>query len=167
MTQKLLSDESIHSTEKPMKSKTLISQDVELKTALHQRGENISAIGLRDLRRYYALLNYHLLELSLTASEANLICEALKYYLFEDDPEQTRTIWRQVDTAIRQDQLDQKWSVNREALMRKFQSLTDLQVVALVDAVERYWVRDQSNSHEPLETRLSRVGLVKCCDSAL
>ncbi len=150
-----------------MESTTLISQDSKLKAALLQRGDNTSAVGLRDLKRYYALLNYHLLELSLTASEAKLICEALKDYRFEDDSEQARIIWKQVDAATQQNQLNQKWSVNREALIRKLQGLTHLQAVALVDAVERYWVREQSNSHEPLETKLSRVDLIKCCDFAL
>jgi hypothetical protein len=150
-----------------MESKTLISQDSKLKAALLQRGENTSAVGLRDLKRYYALLNYHLLELSLTLGEANLICEALKDYWFEDDSEQARAIWKRVNDAIQRDHLDQKWSVNDKAFIDKLQALTHLQAVALVDAVERYWVREQSNPHESLETKLSRVDLIKCCDSAL
>jgi hypothetical protein len=149
-----------------MESKTLISQESQLKSALLQRGGDIGAVGLRDLKRYYALLNYHLLDLSLTADEANLICEALKDYRFEGDPEQVRAIGKRVDNAIQQDHLDQKWSVN-ETFIRKLQSLTQLQAIALIDAVERYWVRDQANPDEPLETRLSRVDLIKCCDFAL
>jgi hypothetical protein len=150
-----------------MESKTLISQDSELKTVLQQRGEDISAIGLRDLKRYYALLNHHLLEITLTSGEASLICKVLKDYRFEDNLAQSRTIWQQIDNVIQQDQLNQKWSVNREAFIRKLQDLTHLQIVALVDAVERYWVREQSNPQEPMETKLSRVDLIKCCDSAL
>lgn len=150
-----------------MESKMLISQDSKLKSKLLQRGDNASAVGLRDLKRYYALLNYHLLELRLTADEANLVCETLKAYRFEDDSEQARTIWQQVDAAIQQDSLNQKWSVNREAFIRKLQGLNHLQAVALVDAVERYWVREQVNRNELLETKLSRVDLLKCCDFAL
>jgi hypothetical protein len=150
-----------------MKSTTLISPDSKLKAAWLQRGEDTSAVGLRDLNRYYALLHYHLLELTLATSEANLICEALKAYRFEADSEQARTIWKRVDAAIQQDQLDQKWSVNREVLSRKLQGLTHLQIVALVDAVERYWAREQSAPDEALETKLSRVDLIKCCDFAL
>lgn len=150
-----------------MESKVLISQDSELKSKLLQRGDNASAVGLRDLKRYYALLNYHLLEISLTAGEANLICEALKIYRFEDDPEQARTVWQQVDAAIQQNSLSQKWSVNLETFMHKLQGLNHLQVIALIDAVERYWVREQANPDELLETRLLRVDLLKCCDSAL
>lgn len=150
-----------------MESKTLIFQDSKLKAALLQRGDEPGTVGLRDLKRYYALLNHHLLELSLTADEASLICEILKDYRFEDDPEQSRTIWKQVEAAIQPDRFDQKWSVNNEALIRKLQSLTHLQIVALIDAVERYKVREQTNPDESLETKLSRVDLIKCCDFAL
>ncbi len=107
-----------------MESKTLISQDSGLKAALKQRGENVSTVGLRDLKRYYALLNHHLLELSLTVGEANFICETLKSYRFEDDSEQARTLWRRVDKGIQQDHLDQKSGVNHEIFVRKLQALT-------------------------------------------
>jgi hypothetical protein len=150
-----------------MTSKTLISQDGKLKAALLQRGDNTGAVGLRDLKRYYTLLNYHLLELSLSASEASLICEVLTDYRFEEDVEQARAIWQRVDAAIQLEQLNPRWSVNGEGLIRKLQSLNHLQAVALVDAVERYWIREQSNPDEPLETKLSRVDLIKCCDFAL
>lgn len=107
-----------------------------------------------------------MLELSLAVGEANLSCEALKIYRFEDDSEQARTIWQRVDAAIQQDYLNQKWSVNRDAFIRK-QGLNHLQAVALVDALERYGVREQANSAEPLGTKLLRVDLLKCCDFAL
>ncbi len=150
-----------------MESKTLVSQDSKLKAALLKRGENTSTVGLRDLRRYYALLNHHLLELSLTVGEASLICETLKDYRFEDDSEQTRTIWKRVNDAIQRDRLEKKWSVNSEAFIHKLHGLTNLQAVALVDAVERYWIREQANPDEPLETKLLRVDLIKCCDFTL
>jgi hypothetical protein len=150
-----------------MTSKTLISQEGKLKAALRQRGSHASAVGLRDLKRYYTLLNYHLLELAFSADEASLICEVLADYQFEADAEQARTIWQRVDDAIQLEQLNPKWRVNGECLIRKLQGLNHLQAIALVDAVERYWVREESNPHESLETKLSRVDLIKCCDFAL
>ena len=149
-----------------MESETLVSQNFKLKATLLQRGDDTRLVGLRDLQRYYTLLNYHLLELSLTVSEASLICEALKDYRFENDSEQARAIWKRVANMIQPDQLDPKWRVNG-ASIHKIQSLTHLQSVALIDAVERYWIREQSNPHESLETKLSRVHLIKYCDSAL
>jgi hypothetical protein len=150
-----------------MNSKALISQDSELKTALLQRGENFSEVGLRDLKRYYALLNHDLLELALTPDEARLLCAVLKDYRFEDDPEQARMIWQQVDKKLQSQHFDPQWSVNHENLIRKLQGLTNLGSVALVDAVERYWARAQAHPDESLQTRLLRVDLIKCCDVAL
>ena len=106
-----------------MKSKTLISQDTYLQTALLQRGEDTNSIELRDLKRYYALLNYYLIEIYLNQSECQLICEALKDYRIEDDPEQARTIWKQIHAAVVRDNLDRKWNVDREILHSKFQGL--------------------------------------------
>jgi hypothetical protein len=153
--------------EKMMKNKILISQDSELEALLFQRGEDISTIGLRDLNRYYALLNHHLLELCLTTNEANLICEALKDYRFEEDPDRAISIWNQIDTAIQQDRLDLKWSVN-STLIGKIKAINHLQAVALVDAVERYWLEERSDrSHKSSENKLFQTDLIKCCDSAL
>jgi hypothetical protein len=153
--------------EKLMKSKILISQDPELEALLVQRGEDISTVGLRDLKRYYALLNYHLLELRLTSNEANLICEALKDYRFEDDLDRAISIWKRIDTAIQQEQLDRKWSIN-STFISKIKTINHLQAVALIDAVERYWVKERSSHpHKLAETKLLHVDLIKCCDSAL
>ena len=150
-----------------MKSKTLISQDVQIQSALLQRGEDANTIELRDLKRYYALLNYHLIELYLNQGECQLICEALKDYRIEDDPEQARTIWKQIHAAIVRDNLDRKWNVDRETFHSKIQGLNHSQAFALVDAVERYWVRAKSQPQESLQARLLSVDLIKCCDSAL
>ena len=120
-----------------MKSITLIPQDSKLKTVLLQRGEGTSTVGLGDLKWYYDLLNYHLLELTLTAGEANLICEVLKDYRFEDDSEQARTIWKRVGAAIQQGQLDQKWSVKRETLIYKLKGLSHLQAIGITKRVLR------------------------------
>ena len=150
-----------------MESKMLDFQEPALSIALLQRGEDSRAVELRDLGRYYALLNYHLLETTWTESEAHLICEALKDYQFEDDLERARTVWKQIHNAVHRDHLDQKWSINRERFHRKVQDLNELEAIALVDAVERYWVRAKSEPQESLSARLMSIGLIKCCDFAL
>jgi hypothetical protein len=149
-----------------MKLKITIPPDYEIEKLLLQRGDNPSIVGLRDLRRYYSLLNYHLLELNLTTDEANLICEALKDYRLEEDSERGRVIWKQINNTIQQEQLDRKWKVN-SAFIGKIKALTHFQSFALVDAVERYWVWEQSSPDEPMQTKLSRVDLHNCCNFAL
>lgn len=150
-----------------MQSQTLISQDVQIQSALLQRGEDPNLIELRDLKRYYTLLNYRLIELYLTESECQLVCEALKDYRIEDDPDRARTIWKQIYAVAMRENLDRKWNVNRKIFHYKIQNLNQLQAVALVDAVERYWVRAQSQPQESIHARLRSVDLIKCCDSAL
>jgi hypothetical protein len=150
-----------------MKNKILIPQNSEIEALLFQRGEDINTVGLRDLKRYYSLLNYYLLELCLTTNEANLICEALKDYRFEEDPDRASGVWKQIDTAIQRDHLDHRWSVN-STFVSKIKVMHHLQAVALIDSVERYWVKERSNfPHESAETKLLHAGLIKCCDSAL
>jgi hypothetical protein len=151
---------------KTMKLKITIPPDYEIEKLLLQRGDNPSIVGLRDLRRYYILLNYHLLELNLTTDEANLICEALKDYRLEEDSERGRVIWKQINNAIQKEQLDRQWKVN-SAFIGKIKALTHFQSFALVDAVERYWIWEQSSPDEPMQTKLSRVDLHNCCNSAL
>jgi hypothetical protein len=158
---------------KMMKLKIIISPDHEIEKLLLQRGDNPSIVGLRDLRRYYALLNHHLLELNLTTDEANLICEVLKDYRLEEDPERGRAIWKQINNAIPKDQLvgvptvgNHQWKVN-SAFIGKIKALTHFQSFALVDAVERYWIWEQSSPDEPIQTKLSRVDLHSCCNFAL
>jgi hypothetical protein len=153
--------------DKLMKNKILIPQDSETEAMLLQRGEDTGTVGLRDLRRYYSLLNYHLLELCLTTNEANLICEALKDYRLEEDPDRASGIWKQINTAIQRDQLAHKWSVN-STFISKIKVINHLQAIALVDSVERYWVKERSNfPHKSAEIKLLHAGLIKCCDSAL
>jgi hypothetical protein len=158
---------------KTMKLKIIIPPDYEIEKLLLQRGDNPSIVGLRDLRRYYALLNYHLLGLNLTTDEANLICEALKDYRLEEDPERGRVIWKQINNAIQKEQIvgvptvgNRQWKVN-SAFIGKIKALTHFQSFALVDAVERYWIWEQSSPDEPMQTKLSRVDLHNCCNSAL
>lgn len=77
-------------------------------------------------------------------------------------------MWGKIDDAIGLNQLDSKWQVNGQALVRKFQSLTPCQIFAVIDAVEQFWFEGESNLKEELHEKLIRVGLTdECCASAL
>ncbi|WP_250126382.1 hypothetical protein [Chroococcidiopsis sp. CCMEE 29] len=151
-----------------MDDKTVTFQDGELKGWLRNRGESTSVIARRDLKRYYTLLKRCLGTLHLSENEAALICEALKDYQLEDNIEQIGVMWGKIDDAIGLNQLDSKWQVNGQALVRKFQSLTPCQIFAVIDAVEQFWFEGESNLKEELHEKLIRVGLTdECCASAL
>ncbi|MBE9168574.1 hypothetical protein IQ238_13990 [Pleurocapsales cyanobacterium LEGE 06147] len=150
-----------------MNSNSSILHDSQLKGALLQRGDNASKIALRDLKRYYALLKRSLSELSFSIGEAALICDALKGYNLEDNLARIETVLPWIHEAIQRDSFDRKWKVNREVLANKLKALYPFQTLALVDAVEQFWVKQQSNPNQKIQEILLQVDLLHCCDFAL
>lgn len=150
-----------------MTSNSAILHDSQLKKALLQRGGDVSAIGLRDLKRYYALLKQSLSDLSFSIDEAGLICDALKDYNLEDNLERIETVLPQIHDAIQRNHLDRKWRVNSEILANKLKALSPCQTLALMDATEQFWVRRQSSPNEKIQEILLEVDLLHCCDFAL
>lgn len=98
-----------------------------------------SEIISRDLERHYLLLARALRTVELTQVEALLVAEACKDWAL---PAQSTLwlLWNQVDDAIRLKGLDRKHGVDGQTLVNKIQDWSDLQVMAVVDAAERFWV---------------------------
>jgi hypothetical protein len=89
-----------------------------------------------------------------TETEALLLTEALRGVTY--DANTAPMLWAHVDDAVNLQGLDQRHGVDREALVQKLKALGDLEAMAVVDAVERYW----HLQGEPGE-RLRKVGLVR------
>lgn len=109
----------------------------------------------RDLARYYDVLARSLDALSLSSAESSLICDAARGTAW--DTSSYRLLWAEIDDAIRLDQLDTKWNVDGPALVAKLRNLAPGTAMAIVDAVERFWLTpddDREASHR-------RVGLVR------
>ncbi len=111
-------------------------------------------VARRDLERYYALLDHELARVELSEAEASLICDALNGTLM--DPHSYRLLWAEVADAVRLDGLDAKWGVDGDALVERLRALSPGAMMAVVDAVERFWL-----SPNPLGENLRRVGLVR------
>lgn len=126
----------------------------EIEAEITSRGNNRSGTIQRDLSRLYTLYRRALQKLDFTESEAMLITEALNGTVH--DANTAAMLWARVDDAIKLQNLDQTYGVDRETLMQKLKSLGDLEAMAVVDAVERYW----NLQGEPGE-RLHKVGLVR------
>ncbi|MEA5505108.1 hypothetical protein VB735_18745 [Halotia wernerae UHCC 0503] len=150
-----------------MTSNSAILHDSQLKSALLQRGFDVSVIGFRDLKRYYALLKQSLSKLSFSIDEAGLICDALKDYNLENNLDRIETVLPQIHDAIQRNHLDHKWTINSEVLANKLKALSPCQTLALVDATEQFWVRQQSSPNEKIQEILLQVDLLHCCDFAL
>lgn len=127
----------------------------ELDAAIRSRGDDLNQVAARDLQRYYALLpraTPHFKE-----EEACLLAEALAGRSLPTDD--TRGVWTIVQKGIQRDMLDRRWFVDGVSLISKLRFMDPVQLVAFVDAMERY-------SRLPvdemgMEEALRAVGLVK------
>lgn len=100
------------------------------------RGESL--VAKRDLDRYYAALSAELRAVSLSEPEALLLCDALNGVLHE--PHTVPLLWASIDDAIRLDRMDAKWGVDGADLVARLRALTYTQALAVIDAVERWWL---------------------------
>lgn len=104
-------------------------------------GQSLGSVAARDLDRYYALLAREYQTLRLTEAEENLVrdaCNGTQWDVFA-----TALVWAAVDDGIRVDHLDQKWGVNGPALVQRLRMMTVGQSIAVVDAVERFWITQE------------------------
>ena len=112
-----------------------------LRQQAEARGEDLSS-GLRDsLERYYALLARARrgLEGRFTVGERGLLLDAWNGMF---PPEAALLAENNVVLLEAQDipaEAFRKWSASREALLGELSTLTPLEQVALVDALERWW----------------------------
>jgi hypothetical protein len=97
----------------------------------------IDDMGLRDLSLYYMILRAELATIQLTEGEACLILDACNgvYYVGH----MIQVLVDDVKEAIETEGLEAKWNVDGPTLMTKLRHLTYAQLVAIVDAMERYW----------------------------
>lgn len=125
-------------------------------TARTQAAESLGATAKRDLSRYYNLLERDLAVVAqaLTKGEALLLCDLNNGTIW--DSVTTTALWAQVADAD-QAQLD-AWGVDREALAAKLRALTTSQALALVDAIERWWLLPDGAARDH-PASLATVGL--------
>lgn len=107
-------------------------------------GDNMSAVINASLERYAAVLaagRRRLME-TFEESEMGLIIDALNNPMFRD-PKSIALISQSIEDAIDMDNAATKWNVDDAALTDKLAGLSYAEQVALVDAIERYWLDDE------------------------
>lgn len=97
-------------------------------------------VAARDLDRYYAILAAELRGVHLSEPEAMLLIDSLQGVLHELPESAPTMLWAGVDDSIRLDGLDAKWDVDGPALVATLRALSPAQAMAVIDAVERWWV---------------------------
>jgi hypothetical protein len=95
------------------------------------------------LERYYGALRLELARLPFSEQELLLLLDAVNGWASPAEPVEiiVQGLRWQVQDAIEQEGLDQKWGVNGAALVERLRQLTPTQTLALVDALERVWLR--------------------------
>jgi len=91
--------------------------------------------------RYMASLLLKLVdseELPLSPAELSLVAEALGGTIFDDEL-LVRALDADVEDAIRLDHLDEKWGVDREAIIDKLEALSPLARIKLLLLVAAFW----------------------------
>lgn len=96
----------------------------------------------RDLSRYYALLHAELDTAAgdLSAEEALLICDAMRGTYLSDQLVEARHLDDDLRDSIALESLAGKWSVDEARLLRTVTGWSVGQRLAVLDAVERFWL---------------------------
>lgn len=137
----------------------------DLASALDARtdaGLNRNEVARRDLARYYAALAFELRGIVLSEAEAALVCDACNGVLH--DEQTAGWIAEGVADAIVLDGLADKWGIDGDDLIARLRSLRHTQRLAIVDAVERYWVLTERG--ETMADDLRAVGLIRAPQTA-
>jgi hypothetical protein len=142
--------------------------ELEPQVAARVGATGAGAIIKRDLGRYYALLTDGLQQTHFTLPEA----EALVFALMEFEATSIRYLWAEVERQYlaKHDELDRDPSygllpddLDAAALVDKLRRLSLAQSLAVLDAVERYWMTEGAEENWPWIDipRLVRVGLLR------
>ena len=91
--------------------------------------------------------------LHLTEPQALLVCDALKFV--RRGPETAKLLWGDVQEALSAQPQATPPEVDREALIDRLQRLNDGEAVALLRAVQWFWLRPSL----PVVIRLRSIGL--------
>ena len=109
----------------------------ELAESLNSRGDSMSAVSLRDLRRYYEAIETALREVRLSDAEWNYLRDILNGSVL--DERTAEYLWAEVDDA--EPELGTKWGVNPADLSGRIRTMPAFTRLAIIDAVERWWRR--------------------------
>lgn len=122
--------------------------------------ESPGMVAMRDLARYWRLVENELRTVTLTVGEACLICDAVKGWCHDDvGVGSPAYLAAEVEDAIKYDGLAAKWEVDGPALLTRMWGWTYGQRWAVVDATERWWLTDYGDM--PHVEQMAAVGLVR------
>lgn len=93
--------------------------------------------------RYQEILRRTQIEKRLSDTEWNLVRDSLNGVAHQP-ASQIRHLWHGIEDSIQLDGLAEKWEVDGDALLEKLRDLSFVEEVAVVEAVERWWIENAS-----------------------
>lgn len=131
----------------------------DLSPALNERvgvgAPSGSLVAKRDLGRYYQVLADSMPRL--TEGAAMAVCDALNGTVL--DHRTYRHLWIDLEDWPAAD-LGRKWGIDGPALVAQLRALSPCALMAIVDAVERFWLHQEGRVAGEI---LREVGLVEPC----
>ena len=115
-------------------------------------------VASRDLARYYAILKGELDSVQLSEAEACGLCEVLSSPGI--DPALARMLWWLLEESF-EDGVPEKWGFDGPALVERLRHMPWSRLMAIADAVERWWILVSADHSLEHETSLRRVGLLR------
>lgn len=103
---------------------------------LRERGDEVSATLRRDLDRYYYLLERARRGIRLSPEETAVIVDALNGSVHGREAQYALA---SIEDSIRLDGSDKHHGADGPTLMAKLREMTDAEIFAIVDRVERFW----------------------------
>lgn len=115
------------------------------------RNTGRSGVIERDLDRYYAGIERTRKRLAklFTGDEAAALCDNLNGVMLDQNPELSiYGIPLNVADGVELSGLAEKWNLDASAFLSKVNSLNYLELCAIADAVERFWLRPGNEPRE-------------------
>lgn len=155
-----------------------IAQQVQSRIELYERlllEEQIKQIQEQieeDLGRYYLMLGETLRAMRFTREEAMMMCDICKEAAVFRHSINTLSaapliLYANLRDGILLDQINEKWKVDGEAFLERVQRFTPLEAMAILDAIERFWIQSKVWLEPDFNQLLIQVGLVRVDRSPL
>lgn len=118
---------------------------------------SVSATLSTIAERYDEAVRSHARDLALSTDEWLLVCEALNGLGldgWDGSATRVRFAWPTIADAITLNGLDEKWGVDAAVLTARLCDCSYADLLALVDMAERFWLYDDAEPRELIETLL-------------
>ena len=131
-------------------------------SSLQERNKNSEPVGAmanREISRLYSMYAEALKETKLTEAEAMFIVDILNSAIM--DERSARMLWAEAEDACRLDSTHEKWDVDAKAIVEKLRGFNLLQLMAIVDASDRFWTTDDTERNQDFSASIKKFFDIK------